>query len=186
MRSAIRQEAASISPMDTLEHAHQLDALAWIDSGAELCRLSKPATPPKHLVSYFVVIDGEHLLLIDHRMAQLWLPTGGHVEPGEHPRDAVTREFREELGVALEGSVGKPLMITCTTTVGQTVAHTDVSLWYVVSIARDTVFQIDDSEAASSRWFHHSEVPMERTDPHMGRFLRKLSPNKSLERSRDR
>ncbi|MEE3919135.1 NUDIX domain-containing protein [Micromonospora sp. BRA006-A] len=30
----------------------------------------------------------------------MWLPSGGHVEPGEHPADTVRRELREELGVA--------------------------------------------------------------------------------------
>ena len=50
MRSAIREEVASIEPFDAIERAHLEDALAWIDSGVELCRTRKPATPPKHLV----------------------------------------------------------------------------------------------------------------------------------------
>ena len=46
----------------------------------------KPATPPKHLVSYVVPTDPEtgDILLVDHRNAQLWIPPGGHVDPGEH------------------------------------------------------------------------------------------------------
>jgi 8-oxo-dGTP diphosphatase len=177
MRDAIRREIASIQPLDALEASHQSEALAWIDSGVELCRLSKPATPPKHLVSYFAVIDDEYILLVDHRLAQLWLPTGGHVEPGEHPRDAVLRELREELGTAPSAALGAPLMITCTDTVGITAGHTDVSLWYVVPHSRITTFRWDTSEFSEIRWFHHSEVPLERTDPHMGRFLRKLNRN---------
>jgi len=176
MRDDIRREVASIRPLDALEESHQTDALAWIDSGAELCRLSKPAQPPKHLVSYFAVVDAEYILLVDHRMAQLWLPTGGHVEPGEHPRDTVVRELREELAIEPDAKVGEPLMVTCTTTVGHTAGHTDVSLWYVVPIHRNVPLRYDAGEFHQARWFRHDEVPMTRTDPHMGRFLRKLNP----------
>lgn len=76
MRSAIREEVVSIEPFDALERTHCHDALAWIDSGAELCRLQKPAIPPKHLVSYFVLVDRDHVLLVDHKNAELWLWRG--------------------------------------------------------------------------------------------------------------
>jgi 8-oxo-dGTP diphosphatase len=174
MRSAIRNEVAAIRPLDALEASHRDDALAWIDSGAELCRLAKPATPPKHLVSYFAVVAEEHILLVDHRLAQLWLPTGGHVEPGEHPRDAVRRELREELGIAPEREIAGPLMITCTTTVGETAGHTDVSLWYVIEASRRQELQHDITEFAEVRWFPWDRVPAHRADPHLPRFLRKL------------
>ena len=44
----------------------------------------KPDVPPKHLVSYFALVDERRgkLLLVDHKLAGLWLPSGGHVEPG--------------------------------------------------------------------------------------------------------
>jgi 8-oxo-dGTP diphosphatase len=69
MRSHIRAEIAAIEPLDALERQQIDDALAWIDSGAELCRLIKPATPPKHLVSYTVVVSDTQILLGDHRNA---------------------------------------------------------------------------------------------------------------------
>lgn len=125
MRAAIRREVVSIQSFDEQEEIHRADALAWIDSGAPLFRTAKPATPPRHLVSYFVVIDGREILLVDHRSAELWLPPGGHVEPGEHPRNTVLRELREELGFDAAHTIAEPLMITCTTTVGLTAGHTD-------------------------------------------------------------
>jgi 8-oxo-dGTP diphosphatase len=175
MRGAIRNEVAAIRPLDALEASHRDDALAWIDSGADLCRLAKPATPPKHLVSYFAVIADQQILLVDHRLADLWLPTGGHVEPGEHPRDAVRRELREELGIVPDHEVEEPLMITCTTTVGETAGHTDVSLWYVVRVSRKQELHYDVSEFAGVRWFSWDDVPAHRADPHLPRFLRKLA-----------
>lgn len=174
MRQAIRREVQQIQPLDALEHAHQNQTLAWIDSGAELCRIAKPATPPQHLVSYFAVVDAGHVLLVDHRNAQLWLPTGGHVEPGEHPRDTVVRELKEELGLAPLQPVAAPLMITCTTTVGLTAGHTDVSLWYVVHAGRSQPLSFDADEFTAVRWFRFGEVPFERSDPHMRRFVAKL------------
>ena len=174
MRSAIREEVASIEPFDGLERAHIEDALAWIDSGAELCRIQKPATPPKHLVSYFALVDEEHVLLVDHKNANLWLPSGGHVEPGEHPRTTVERELMEELGLELSDPAAAPLMLTCAQTVGTTAGHTDVSLWYVIDADRRVPLTFDTGEFNSVQWFHFSEAPVSRSDPHLARFLRKL------------
>jgi 8-oxo-dGTP diphosphatase len=43
--------------------------------------------------------EGNKGLMIFHRKLQIWLPPGGHVEPGELPHDAVVREVFEETGV---------------------------------------------------------------------------------------
>jgi 8-oxo-dGTP diphosphatase len=183
-RAAIRREVASIQPFDEQEEIHQFDTLAWIDSGAPLCRTAKPATPPKHLVSYFAVVDGCDILLVDHKSAQLWLPPGGHVEPEEHPRETVTRELREELGFVAEHDITEPLMLTCTTTVGLTSGHVDVSLWYVITAPRTQRVTYDEREFAAVRWFRYSDVPIHRSDPHLARFLAKLGSKNRLERSR--
>ena len=174
MRAEIRKEVELIQPLDELERESKLDVLAWIDSGAELCRLEKPATPPKHLISYFAVVDDDHLLLVDHINAELWLPTGGHVDPGEHPRDTALREAREELSIEGEFLREGPIFVTVTETVGKTAGHTDVSLWYVLRGNRESEFAFDDSEFREIRWFHRNDVPLDRTDEHMSRFLQKL------------
>jgi 8-oxo-dGTP diphosphatase len=174
MRARIRDEIAQIAPLDRLESEHLADTLAWIDSGAQLCRLAKPATPPRHLVSYCVVHDGSHVLLADHRNAQLWLPTGGHVDEGEHPRASAERELREELGLALPHPVGAPLLLTVSTTVGLTAGHVDVSLWYAVRTTRDQALRVDPDEFVSVRWFAFDDIPIGRCDPNLVRFLGKL------------
>jgi 8-oxo-dGTP diphosphatase len=174
LRRAIRGEVESVVPLDHMERVHRQQALEWIDSGAPLCRITKPATPPQHLVSYFVVVDGENILLVDHRNARLWLPPGGHVEEGEHPRETVAREIREELGFAPAHLIASPLMITCTTTVGLTAGHTDVSLWYLVNASRDQPITYDNLEFEACRWFGFAEAPLNRADPHLARFMEKL------------
>jgi len=117
MRAEIRNEVELIKPLDQQEQKSKRDVLSWIDSGAEICRLQKPDIPPKHLVSYFMLIDGEYLLLVDHINAELWLPTGGHVESGEHPRTTVLREAKEELSFDGEFLHEAPLFLTITNTV---------------------------------------------------------------------
>lgn len=57
MQSVIADLVRSITPCDPLEATHLAQALAWIASGAPLCRTAKPAMPPQHLVAYFALFD---------------------------------------------------------------------------------------------------------------------------------
>ncbi len=175
MHDLVRSELLELQPFDALEAVHLADAIAWVDSGAALFRIAKPATPSKHLVSYFAVMDGENILLVDHKNAQLWLPSGGHVEPGEDPRVTVVRELKEELGLDIAlAAVGPPMMVTVSETVGLTSGHTDVSLWYVVKAERTTTVIFDKNEFNEVRWFPFLQVPHERSEPHLRRFLAKV------------
>ncbi len=174
MRHHIRHEIDQVNPFDTKEYQARLAALRWVDSGAELCRLEKPAKPPQHLVSYFVLVDDDHLLLVDHINAGLWLPSGGHVEPREHPRDTVRREVVEELGITAQFLNESPLFITLTQTVGLTAGHIDVSLWYVLRGSRKDHIDFDRSEFRGVAWFHRDDLPFNRSDPEMRRFVSKL------------
>jgi 8-oxo-dGTP pyrophosphatase MutT (NUDIX family) len=56
----------------------------------------------RHLtVSGFVVHDSR-VALHWHRKNQMWLPAGGHLEPGEDPLEATLREVREEFALEAE------------------------------------------------------------------------------------
>ena len=163
----------AIEPHDHLENQTIATVIDWINSGVELCRISKPDVPKTHLVSYFVVVDGDYLLLVDHRNARMWLPTGGHVEPGEHPRETVLRECAEELSVQAEFLIDAPVLVSRTETVGITRGHTDVSIWYAIKGDRQAHLNYDEREFKGIRWFHKDELP-EKTDPHLGRCVKKL------------
>ena len=153
-----------------------------IASGVDLYRYRKPDGPPRHLVAYFVLVDlaAARLLLVDHINAKKWLPTGGHVEPGEDPEETVRRELHEELGIAAEPVTGlssNPLFVTQTTTVGVDAGHIDVSLWYVLRGAMSAPLVSDTSEFAHIRWWTFDEVaaaPQATLDPHLPRFVAKL------------
>jgi 8-oxo-dGTP pyrophosphatase MutT (NUDIX family) len=178
-REELRQLVDAIAPHDEHEAADKQDALTWITSDAPLYRIQKPDIPPKHLVSYFAIIDpkSKKILLQDHLLAKLWLPAGGHVEPDEDPAEAALRECKEELGFAA-GFLGvrKPHFITITTTNGQG-EHTDVSLWYVLEASESTPLVIEPGKFADVKWWGIEEVlesPITLFDPELHRFIRKL------------
>ena len=176
MRRQIRSLIENIDPFDKLEADHRLKALKWIDSGQGLFRLQKPATPDPHLVSYFVLFDPttKKILLVDHKKAQLWLPSGGHVEPNEHPKTTAERECLEELSITADFLFDTPIFITVTKTVGLTAGHTDVSLWYLLrgDSAQTPIF--DEDEFYAVQWFPLGQLPHDNTDPHLSRFENKF------------
>lgn len=177
VKDQICEIVSSIKPLDSIEHDHIQDTLSWLRSGEAVFRISKPDNPKKHLVSYFVVLDvaKQKILLVDHKKAQLWLPSGGHVEPDENPVDAAKRECMEELGITAEFWSHDPIFITQTITVGLTAGHTDVSLWYVIKGDSNKIYDFDDEEFTSIKWFGFDEIPYEKSDPHMQRFINKLT-----------
>jgi 8-oxo-dGTP diphosphatase len=101
IRKHIHTLIRAIIPYDDVEQEHINDTCLWIESGEPIFRVQKPDVPNKHLVSYFVLFDDVHqkILLVDHKKALLWLPSGGHVEIDEDPKTTVERECLEELGV---------------------------------------------------------------------------------------
>ncbi|MES2252865.1 MAG: NUDIX hydrolase [Pseudomonadota bacterium] len=172
----IRTLITNITPFDALEQEHINDTLAWIESGAPLFRIKKPDVPNKHLVSYFVVFDenASKILLVDHKNAMKWLPSGGHVDIDEHPIDAARRECMEELNLEADFWREAPLFLTSTFTTGQMTHHFDVSLWYVVKGDHRVIYEYDTREFHGIKWFGFDEIPYDNADPHMGRFINKL------------
>ena len=184
LRAVISGLVAGVRPVDAREAADQAGILEWIGSGRPIFRSVSPGTPPRHLVSYFALIDSARrvVLLGDHVKSGLWLPSGGHVEDGEDPRDTVDREAAEELGIRArfhDGlGAGRPFFLTVTPTVGEN-SHEDVSLWFVLSYDREADLDPDPREYRGVRWFPLDGTeggwPAGRFDPEMGRFARKVT-----------
>lgn len=179
----IRQMVAAIRPWDELEAAHLEDAYSWLGSTNDVFRRStSPTRPLKHLLSYFLLIDSAsgRMLLGEHRRARLWLPSGGHVEPGEHPVITVKRECLEELRIPakFDPHCGEhPIFLTVTPTSGTVEPHTDVSLWFVLRTSRPQEVRADTREYLSVRWWRTDEVRRGDPglfDPHMIRMVDKL------------
>ena len=68
--------------------------------------MSPGSKRPIVLVAACVLLDGEGRVLLAKRpegrpLAGLWEFPGGKIEAGEEPEDALLRELREELGIAI-------------------------------------------------------------------------------------
>ncbi|MBA4249879.1 MAG: NUDIX hydrolase [Candidatus Puniceispirillum sp.] len=177
IKNSIYNLAGDIPPFDNLEKDHIQDSLKWIASGDPLFRVQKPDVPRKHLVSYFLPLDQDQkkVLLVDHKNAQLWLPPGGHVEIDEHPKDTAIRECKEELDVDAVFWSDDPFFLTSTAVENHGKYHTDVSFWYILTAnSIEDTYNFDQSEFSSIQWFHLDEIPWEKSDPHMHRFIEKL------------
>jgi 8-oxo-dGTP diphosphatase len=176
-RSVVSDLVTALVTADSVEAGHRDDTLAWLGATDDVYRRVKPDTPPRHLVSYVVPVDPDDgsLLLVDHVNAGLWLPPGGHVEPGEHPAETARREAYEELGLRVEPR--DPIFITVTETIGIDRGHTDVSLWFPVEVDRRQRIDGDPREFNATRWWSPAELRAadpSRFDPHLLRFLDKL------------
>jgi 8-oxo-dGTP diphosphatase len=173
-----------LRPLDDLEARHRSECLARLHETDDVFRRVRPRTPSPHLVAYVLLRDDQDgsVLLVDHIKAGLWLPAGGHVEPGEHPVETVRREVAEELGVSavfLPQSGERPFFLTVAETVGTLdQRHTDVSLWFVLTSSREQVLTPDLGEFRRIRWWTPAEVndaDPKTLDPHLGRMIAKLA-----------
>jgi len=176
-RIAILNLVLSIIPFDELEKEHVQFVLSWLKSGVQIFRTDKPTEPNPHLVAYFVVVDVKlrKILLVDHHRGEMWFPTGGHVEPAEHPKHTVKREAHEELGIEADFLFDHPLLVTLTESVWYTKKHTDVSLWYLVRADSRDQLKYNKKELNRIRWFDWEQIPFQRSDPHLMRFMEKAS-----------
>jgi 8-oxo-dGTP diphosphatase len=163
LHEEIRGLIAQVVPVDAAEEEHRRQALAWLGRTHDIFRRVKPRTPDPHLVSCVLLIDHQQdaVLLAGHRRARLWLPAGGHVEPGEHPVATVHRQAREELGIEAEFSPltgNRPLFVTVTETAPAAGRHTDVSLRYVLTRGTGRPLTPDPGEFREARWRTRAQI----------------------------
>src|SRR3954464_2594772 len=108
---------------------------------------------PTAIATAVLVRDGLVLMAHRHEMRQAypdcWSLVGGHLEPGESPREAVIRECLEELGVRIDNPLPMPM------TVNDTGIHMHAFL--VTSWAGEPV-NTAPGEHDDLRWFGPSDL----------------------------
>ncbi|TSA44942.1 NUDIX domain-containing protein [bacterium] len=185
-REKIADIIRKVKPFDQTEKEHIKDTLKWIESGAEIFRIKRPGVPPKHLVSYSVLLDFEEkkILLLNHRNAVLLLPSGGHVDKDELPLETAKRELAEELKIEpklMFQNYEVPFFVSQVATVGLTAGHVDVDLWYIFE--GDSSKPINDQseefmrEFSGYQWLTFDEIlsmPIKKLDFNLHRFVKKL------------
>jgi len=177
--AAVHGLVAAVDPWDGVEGRHREQVLRWLESTDDVYRRRKPDVPDPHLVSYVALVTDDAVLLADHVAAGLWLPPGGHVEPGEHPADTALREVHEELGVGARFLTDPPApaFVTVTRTVGAG-SHVDVSLWFLLRGDPVASLTPDPAEIRSTRWWTFEEVlaaDASTLDPYLPRFSAKVA-----------
>jgi 8-oxo-dGTP diphosphatase len=186
IRKKVSDLIDQVKPFDQIEQEQITDALAWIERGEEIFKIKSPDVPPKHLVSYSVLIDSKEkkILLLNHKKALLLLPSGGHVDKDEMPLETAKRELIEELGIdpkPLLENYGIPFFLSQITTVGLTAGHVDVDLWYLFE--GDSTKSVNDNseefnrEFSGYKWLSFEEIlstPIGNFDVNMHRFVEKL------------
>ena len=122
-----------------------------------------------HICSYFVAYNPEtgKVLLSHHLKSGLWLITGGHIDPDEMPREAVVREWQEELGAEIQDEdVQGPFFVSITPIVynpKQPACSVHYDMWfYVESDASD--FNYEEKELGEVRWVTFEEARTLSTD----------------------
>lgn len=70
----------------------------------------RPRTFERHHTATAYVVSQGKTLLLWHPHLRMWLPPGGHLEPGEDPVQAAVREAFEESGLRVEVMAGPPLL----------------------------------------------------------------------------
>jgi ADP-ribose pyrophosphatase YjhB (NUDIX family) len=115
-----------------------------------------------------VLAEWEGRVLLGRRSHEPWLGQwnipGGFVERGEHPYDAATREFREEVG--LEVRLTGLLAIT----VSRYEPTDDWLLHHVFTGEANGEPSPDPAEMSEARWFLPEEVPPDLAGDHDARL----------------
>jgi ADP-ribose pyrophosphatase YjhB (NUDIX family) len=178
LRTIIRNLIANIEPFNDKEKFHQADILTWIDSGAEIFRIEKHNVPDRHLAAFGAVIDPDasEILLCDHKNAGGWVPTGGHVDYNEDPRQTVLRETVEELGFHAPLLFDEPVYIDQQThnLPERGIMHTDVTFWFALKGDVRTPITFDKNEFYGVGWFPLDSLPENLPNENLMDFIAKL------------
>jgi 8-oxo-dGTP pyrophosphatase MutT (NUDIX family) len=107
-RAAVRLAVASHDPVDAREIASTARILAELDT------LEDPFDEhagPVHLTASALIVGRRGLIMHRHRRLGRWMQPGGHLDPGEDPRDAAIRESQEETGIGAAHPPAGPLLV---------------------------------------------------------------------------
>lgn len=152
--------ADEVRSLKRLKNVDKKIASVFLDKSRLKSSFIKKNSLSEHFCSFFLPIDIESksIYLVDHIKAKMWIPPGGHIEEGESPRDAVVREFVEELSYRLEEEKIElfDLSITSIEDPNRT-CKTHYDFWYAVFISQQD-FRFERKEFHDARWFSFEEA----------------------------
>ena len=105
-------------------------------------------------ISVAALVRDGLVLLVHRNPSRRWYPdcwdlVGGHVESGEFPHQAISRECLEELGVHVYDPLPIPMTVS---------NHELDKLAFLVTRWEGEPFNAEPEEHDDLRWFHPSEI----------------------------
>jgi 8-oxo-dGTP pyrophosphatase MutT (NUDIX family) len=138
---------------------------------AELDRLERPAdqhADPVHVTASAVVVGLRGTILHRHRLLGRWLQPGGHLEKGESPPEAATREVAEETGLVACHPDGGPLLLRLDVhRAGKGLGHTHLDLCYLL-VAPDEDPAPGQGESPDVGWWDWDDARAVADEPLLG------------------
>jgi len=139
----------------------------------EGCGLTRDENPQIHFCVYFAAYDSDikEVFVGHHKKSGLWIFNGGHIDEGEVPLEALSREMNEEWGLEIGlDEIGESKLLTVTEINNPTkqtcTRHYDI--WYFVPVDKD-MFKPDekllDKEFHSTTWLDVRGAREVITDP---------------------
>jgi 8-oxo-dGTP pyrophosphatase MutT (NUDIX family) len=126
---------------------------------AELGRLPAPCdehADPTHVTASGVVVGRRGTVLHLHKRLGIWMQPGGHIDAGEAPERAATREATEELGLAVEHPAAGPHLIHLDVHEAAH-GHTHLDLRYLL-LGADVDPHPPPDESPDARWCSWDEA----------------------------
>jgi len=166
--ASLRDQIERIDPVDQRE----ADSIV-----ATLERLTRPVDPfaeeadPHHLTASAFVVSTRGVVLHRHRLLDIWVQPGGHVEAAELPEAAALRETLEETGLVAQHL--DPVELFHVDQHPGPKGHTHYDLRYVV-VAPPVDPSPPEGESPQVYWFDF-EAARSRCEPALEPALAKLA-----------
>ena len=175
--SLFLEQLQRYEPADELERSHQRALVRLLSSPAD--PFSRATFAPGHITaSCFIVDDAGRLLLHRHRRLGRWLQMGGHLEPGETPRDAALREGKEESGLADLEIAGHEILDLDVHPIppgkGEPYHH-HFDVRFLARTRHPDAITIDDAESTDLRWVTLDEAAVLMGSVESNRVMRKIA-----------
>jgi nitroimidazol reductase NimA-like FMN-containing flavoprotein (pyridoxamine 5'-phosphate oxidase superfamily)/8-oxo-dGTP pyrophosphatase MutT (NUDIX family) len=163
----LREQLGAIEPVDFREHASiaaTLDRLEWTGSPTD------ELSDPRHVTASAFVVSHRGVILHRHKILDIWIQPGGHIDDEESPEVAATRESIEETGLSTR-AIGNDQVFHVDVHQGPR-GHTHYDLRYLrVSNGEDP--QPAPGESTEVYWFDF-DAALERAEPSLRAALGKV------------
>ena len=174
----LREQLVHLAPINERESTSReqtLDRLTW------------PGDPfneqanEQHLTASAFIVSSRGIILHRHRLLNIWVQPGGHVDAGERPEQAAVRETLEETGIRAHHL--DPVRLFHVDVHPGPRGHTHFDLRYVL-LAPPVEPTPSEGESPDVFWFEFSAA-QQRCEPALSPVIAKLAEATELFNVRD-